>query len=62
LKPWILTPAWKEKKKVTLKKRHQLAGYQWSMPVILATVEVEIGKMKAQGQPGQTVQKIPFPN
>jgi hypothetical protein len=33
----------------------------WLMPIILAIWEAEIGQIKAQGQSGQTVHKIPSP-
>jgi hypothetical protein len=33
----------------------QAAGYQWLMSKILAIWEAEIGRIKVQGQPGQTV-------
>jgi hypothetical protein len=37
-------------KKITI-----LAGCQWLMPIILATQEAEIRRIKVQSQPGQTV-------
>jgi hypothetical protein len=31
----------------------------WCIPAILASCEVEIGRIEVQGQPGQKVSKIP---
>jgi DNA-directed RNA polymerase subunit N (RpoN/RPB10) len=44
-----------------LAKRHIQAGHWWLKPVILATWEAEIRRIKVQGQPGQIVHKIPSP-
>jgi hypothetical protein len=35
---------------------------RWLTPVILATWETEIGRIKAGGQPGQIVHETPSPN
>jgi hypothetical protein len=35
-----------------------LVGQQWFMPVILATWEAKIRRIKAQSQPGQIVQDL----
>jgi hypothetical protein len=36
---------------------NKLAGHQWLTPIILATKEAEIKRIKVQSQPGQTVLK-----
>jgi hypothetical protein len=44
-----------------IKKMLRLAGHQWLIPAILGTWEAEIWRIEVQGQPGQTVPKIPSP-
>jgi hypothetical protein len=36
------------------------AGCQWLTPIILATLEAKIRKIKVQGQSGQIVQETPI--
>jgi hypothetical protein len=42
-------------------KKYTIVRCQWLMPVTLTTWEVEIGRTKVQGQPGQIVLKTPSP-
>jgi hypothetical protein len=43
------------------KKKSCQSQDQWLVSAIPATWEVEIGRIKVQGQPGQTVHNIPSP-